>query len=51
MEFLAYDSHLSKLELENLNEIIEFRNNLIDFTAKSGQLNIAEFFSYFIEKI
>ena len=49
MDFLGDESNL--LELNNLDKIINFRNNLLKFKTKASEVNVVEFFSFFIEKI
>ncbi len=50
MDFLSEESNLDELNLSEKNELIEFRDNLLDFQANSGTTNIVEFFSDFIKK-
>lgn len=51
IDFLWNNDNLKDLWLSDPKKIMDFRNNLLDFQQKSSEINIVEFFSYFIEKI
>lgn len=50
IDFISDESNLNELNLSEKEKLIEFRDNLLDFQANSGNTNIIEFFSEFIKK-
>jgi len=50
IDFLTNESDFKELNLRNPELLIEFRNQLLDLQTKNSDINIVEFFSYFIDK-
>ena len=51
MDFLSDTDNLKDLSLSDPKKIVDFRDNILDFQTKASEVNVVEFFSYFIEKL